>query len=171
MSIQGFFAMLQGQNQSVTSLGRSLATRLGVPYVAERESEKLLGHCYRDASREEALKQGLFPTRRFKKRCDGSILETDDWPSPLREFDQLTAEVWTRDNWPDNVNDVAGALGRCTTGITAVYYHRPSMCLVVIGASGEKVGIRSTAFRLLESQAAVEKMLGEFKKVECLHEC
>lgn len=156
MSIKAFGEMLNGIGGGVTTLGRALAAHLGVPYLEKREGERLLGHYLidpaqrytrllpdREKIRDEAVQQGnLLPTRRFRMP-NGEILDADTCPDMKAE--QLTEEAWSRDNWPTSCNDVEGALGRLQYGITGVYYHRPSMNLVLVDPAGERVGIRSTA--------------------------
>lgn len=127
----------------MSKYARTLAANLGVPYLEEREGERLLGHRLKEVSREAAIEQGLFPTRRFRAP-DGTVLETDEFPD--MSYDQLTEEVWTKENWPSSYNSVQEALQKVPDGITAIYFHKPSLNLVLVAPGGELVGIRRTAF-------------------------
>lgn len=139
-SIQAFLDMIEGIGGGCATIGRALAVRLNVPYHEDREGERLLGHRLREVPREEAIEQGLLSQRRYRLP-GGDLCDTDEF---LSGAEQLTEEVWTRDNWPTSYNDVPGAIGRLQHGIAGVYFHRPSMNLVLIDSMGEKVGIRST---------------------------
>jgi hypothetical protein len=120
-----------------------LAERIGVPYLAERDHEKLLGHRLKEVPKEEAIKQGLFPTRRFRSPT-GEILETDEFPT--MDHEQLTEEVWTRDHWPtDPNNTVLEALQKVPHGIIAIYYHMTCLNIVLVTPERELIGIRRTA--------------------------
>lgn len=145
MSIfKAFGAMIQATGNGCQHIGKALAQRVGVPYHEDREVERMLGHRLLSVPKEEAIKQGLLPTRQFQLP-DGTVVAEKDVPAHwFNEAKQLTDEVWTKDNWPDNCNDVNGAIQKLTHGITGVYYHRPSMNLVLLGPMGEKVGIRAT---------------------------
>lgn len=139
--IQAFGQMITGQGNACVQVGKALCTRLGIPYLEGREVEKLLGHRLSTTPKEEAIAQGLLPMRRFRLPS-GDVLDTDEWPP---QGDQLTEEVWTRDNWPDSFNDVGGAVAKLSAGVAAVYFHRQSLNLVLVAPDGTKVGIRSTA--------------------------
>ena len=120
-----------------------LAKRIGVPYLVERDYERLLGHRLKDVPEEEAIKQGLFQTRRFRSPT-GEILETDKYLT--MDHEQLTEEVWTRDNWPtDPNNSVLEALQKVPHGIIAIYYHRTCLNIVLVTPERELIGIRRTA--------------------------
>jgi hypothetical protein len=120
-----------------------LAKRIGVPYLAERDHERLLGHRLKEVPQEEAIKQGLFPTRRFRSPT-GEILETDEFPT--MDHEQLTDEVWTHENWPtDPNNTVLEALQKVPHGIIAIYYHMTCLNLVLVTPERELIGIRRTA--------------------------
>jgi hypothetical protein len=123
---------------------RELAERMGVPYLEERRGERCLGHRLKDVSDEEAIKQGLFPTRRFRSPT-GEILETNEWP-PMN-YEQLTDEVWTHDNFPTSYNSIQEAVQKLPNGIKAMYYHLVSLTLVLVAPDGELVGIRRSSFR------------------------
>lgn len=162
----------------LVALGKALAHRCQVPYHEDRETEKLLGHRLtkvpvegsttgsRDASANDD-DAPLLPTRVF---CfpNGELLHTNEWPKRL--FDehavQITEEVWTHENWPDSYNNVQDALQKCAHGITGVYYHKPSMNLVILNVTGEKVGIRSSSLVIpfvgLKKEEAFK--LGRLKK-------
>jgi len=47
-----------------------------------------------------------------------------------------------RKNWPTSFNDVYESIERLSK-LAAVYYHYPSMNLVLVDESGEQIGIRS----------------------------
>ena len=53
-----------------------------------------------------------------------------------------------RKNWPTSFNDVRGALRRLKK-LAGVYYHYPSMNLVLVDESGKKIGIRSGDLSML----------------------
>lgn len=166
-AIKSFGAMLSGQGNICIQLGKALCHRLSVPYHEAREEERLLGHRLREVPAEEALKQGLLPTRRFKFP-DGRVLDQEEFPPVDLQYDTLTEEVWSHDNTPDSYNDVTSAVQKCSHGITGVYYHRPSMNLVLVNAAGEKIGIRSTALvvplvGLREDEA---RLLGKLRRAE-----
>lgn len=150
MSIDGFIQMIQGLGAGCEGLGRGLAQHVGVPFYEDRR-ERMLGHClrekvgvYRRRSLAEIDVSELLPTRQFRFKS-GEVLCTNDWPSRLfeEENEQLTEEVWTYDHWPDSYNDVEGAVAKLSKGITGVYWHASSLNLVLLGAQGERVGIRS----------------------------
>jgi hypothetical protein len=137
-----------------------LAKRLDVPYLVERDRERLLGHRLREISDEEALKQGLFPTRRFRSPT-GEILETDEFPT--MDHDQLTEEVWTRENWPtDPNNTVLEALQKVPRGITAMYYHMTTLNLVLVTPEGDLIGIRRTALYDKDEVKALDRLKKAF---------
>jgi hypothetical protein len=122
---------------------RLLAERLGVPYLEERRGERRLGHRLKEVSDEEAIKQGLFPTRRFRSPT-GEILETNEWPPT--NYEQLTDEVWSRDNFPTSYNTIQEAVQKLPNGIKAMYFHLVSLTLVLVAPDGELVGVRKSIF-------------------------
>jgi len=125
------------------SMAKELAKRLGVPYLEGRQGERLLGHRLKEVSKEDAIKQGLFPTRRFRTPT-GEILETNEFP-PM-DHEQLTEEVWTKENWPTSYNSIREAVRKVPHGITAMYFHMPSLNVVLVAPDGELIGIRRTSF-------------------------
>ncbi len=154
--IKAFGAMLDGQGNGCITVGHALCARLGVPYLQERESERLLGHrrtkTLRGGFRKGAMAsmdelEGELLAEREFRFPNGELLRTNEWPKRLFEekAEQLSEEVWTKENWPDSFNDAKEAVAKLPNGITGVYYHRPSMNLVLVGPTGEKVGVRSTA--------------------------
>lgn len=145
-SLKSFFEMIAGQSLSCSGIGQALAIRLDVPYLEDRSGERMLGHRLKEVPEAEAIEKGLLLTRQFRF-ASGEILCTDEWPERLfkEENMQLTEEVWTKDNWPDSYNSVGDAVAKLPNGITGIYYHKPSMNLILVGPHGEKVGIRSTA--------------------------
>lgn len=165
--IQAFGQMLSGQGSICAQIGKALCYRLNIPYSEDREGEILLGHRLKETSLEEALEKGLLPTRRFKA-SDGRILDQDDFPTPINDYEQLTEEVWTRANWPDSFNDVSEAIQKCGDGITGAYFHRPSLNLVLLDKVGKKVGIRSTSLMIPMIGLKEEnvKLLGRLRRVE-----
>ena len=141
--IKDFFAMIGAIGGGCVAIGKALGQKLDVPYMEEREGEKLLGCKLKEGHEGE-----LFPTHRYRFPS-GEILCTNEWPERLvkEKAEQLTEEVWTKDNWHNSFNDVEGAVQKLPNGIVGVYFHRPSMNLVLVAPGGEKVGIRSTALR------------------------
>lgn len=152
MSIKAFGAMLEGQGHGCSAIGKALAAGVGVPYHTERESERCLGHRLLNGHPESNRKRDddveYLPRPLYRLGADVVETVSGDPPSVdgrFHDVEQLTEEVWTRDNWPDSCNSVALAVAKLLEGIIGVYYHRPSMNLVLVGPQGEKVGIRSTA--------------------------
>jgi hypothetical protein len=176
--IKAFGAMLDGTGNILVTLGKALALRCQVSYHEDRESEKLLGHRRTKILKggirsgpggvgEDELEGPLLPTREFRFPT-GELLQTNEWPKRIfvEHAEQLTEEVWTNDHSPDSHNDIQEAVQKCTHGITGVYYHRASMNLVLVSASGKKVGIRSTALvtPLVGLKEADARLLGRLKK-------
>jgi hypothetical protein len=159
-SIQAFLSMIEGIGGGCATIGRALAVRLNVPYHEDREGERLLGHRLKEVPLGVAIE--LLPSQRYRL-SNGDVSQRYESGA-----EQLTEEVWTRDNWPTSYNDVPGAIRKLQHGIAGVYYHRPSMNLVLIDTMGEKVGIRSTKLTGpfgLQDEAILEglKMLGRLK--------
>jgi len=71
------------------------------------------------------------------------------------------ADRETGDNWPDNFNKAGEAVAKLPHGITGIYFHIPSLNLILLGPLGEKVGIRST--RLASHMPDLDRLL-ELKK-------
>jgi hypothetical protein len=148
-------------------LAKTLAQTIGVPYYEDRIVERCLGYRLRSAP-EEPLLDGP------RYRYEGETLKA--WPIdpstgkavPLPRVEFLTEEVWSRDHWPHTAGTVSEALGNLPDGeIEGLYYHGPSMCLVLLSPEGHKVGIRATAL-LLSSKLGPDKTailaLGKLKK-------
>lgn len=156
MSIKAFGDLLTGLGRGAEGIGRHLAQRLDVPFYEDRD-ERLLGHCLKEDLRrfQELRDKGmldaseLFPTRRFRF-ATGEILCTNKWPDRLfkEENEQLTEEVWSHDHWPDSCNDIDGAIDKLPSGVTGIYWHAPSLNLILVGPGGVKVGIRSVCLTL-----------------------
>ena len=66
---------------------------------------------------------------------------------PYLEEKEAREEDGKRKNYPTSANDVDGALRRLSE-LIAVYYHCPSMNLILVDASGEQIGIRSNDLSL-----------------------
>jgi hypothetical protein len=176
--IRAFGAMLDGTGNILVTVGKALALRCQVPYHENREVEKLMGHRRTKilmggirkgpgGPSEDELEGPLLSTREFRFPT-GELLQTNEWPKRIfdEHAEQLTEEVWTHDHGPDSHNDVQEAVQKCAHGITGVYYHRPSMNLVLVSASGKKIGIRSTALviPLIGLKQADARLLGRLKK-------
>ena len=118
-NVRAFLEAIGQQNFDLKKFFVIVATRLGIPYEHERESERLL------------------QTRHEGKWVPG----------------EHGGQVWdsgkdhSHDNYPDSFNDVPGALVKIHHPV-AMWYHNPSMNLVILDDSGAKVGIRSTCLRI-----------------------
>lgn len=142
--IDAFCDLLKGMGSGCRGIGRAIAGMIEVPYREERESDAFLGHRLKEIPQDEALARGLLlPLRRFRRGEE--VLDIEGFPPVNEDWDQLTEEVWSKGNWPDSFNDPVEAVNRLPDGVAAIYYHGPSMNLVLVGARGEKVGIRSTS--------------------------
>lgn len=140
--IKAFGDMIAGVSGGCRTIGKALATHLGVPYYEDREKECLLGH----RLKAEGDSSPLLPTRRFRLP-DGATLDTQEFPPVDADAEQLTEEVWSRNHRPDVIGDAMDALRAAPAGIIGIYMHMPTLCLVVIDPSGKKIGIRSTALQ------------------------
>jgi hypothetical protein len=137
-------ASLAGQGPGCILLGKTLAKKIGVPYYEDRMIERFLGHRRKGSEQELFLES---PRYRYK----GEIIE--EWPMapdgravPMNEVEYLTEEVWSREYWPNTADEVPVAIKRLPDGkVTGIYYHGPSMCLVLLHPGGLKVGIRATS--------------------------
>jgi hypothetical protein len=140
--INAFGEMLEGKNKACKAVGLALCKRLDVPYLEGREEDRLLGHRLMTVPEEEALKGELLPTRQFKF-ASGEVLCTNEWPERIFEEDaeQLTEEVWTRENRPDVMGQASEMVRKLPDGIVGAYVHLQSMCLVLVCPTGLKVGI------------------------------
>jgi hypothetical protein len=129
------------------SVARGLCAMLEVPFLDDRCDEHLQGHRLKEVKREEAIAQGLLPTRRFKFP-DGRVVDQDEFPKMSEDADQLTEEVWSKDNWPDCYCTILEAVQKLPHGVTADllsrgaeehgYFHKHSLNL----------GIRRTQFEI-----------------------
>lgn len=133
----------QGVGPACQLMCRVLAQKVGVPYHEDRLVERFLGHRFRDKP-ETPFVDG--PRYGYQ----GEVLEA--WPNnpetgkpaAMHEVQFLTEEVWSRDFWPNTADDVAVAVNRLPDGqITGLYYHGPSMTIVLLHPGGVKVGIRA----------------------------
>ncbi len=117
--VELFLQALGNQNFDLKRFFIIVATRLGIPYEHERESERVVN-----------------------VRHEGKWVPNEHG-----------GEVWdsgkdrSHDNYSDSCNDVPGALVKIHRPV-AMWYHNPSMCLVILDESGVKVGIRSTCLRI-----------------------
>ena len=157
MDPETFAARLQTLTDEHGSITAALCQILDIPHLKERESERLLGHRLREVEREEAIEQGLLPTRRFKFP-DGRVVDQDEFPKLSENADQLTEEVWTQDHYPDSYNDILEAVQKLPHGVVAAYYHRGQLNLVLMSPTGEKVGIRRTAFLIPTRSMLAERV-------------
>lgn len=124
-----------------------IAKRLEIPWLESRKGELLLGHRLKEISREEAIKAGLLPTRRFRL-VGGLTVDQDEFP-PLEQIEeQLTEEVWTRGNWPSVLLSIPEAIQRVPNGVIGMYYHVPSLCVVLVAPDRSLIGIRRTSFSI-----------------------
>ncbi len=144
-------------------LGKEIAKKIGVPYYEERIVERFLGHRLKG-------KEAPFldkPLYRFEG------VETEEWPMrdgkaiDMRFVEFLTEEVWAREHWPNTADNIPDAVARLPDAkVTGIYYHGPSMCLVLMHPGGLKVGIRATT--VLNPKLGVDKKgvgaLGKLKK-------
>ncbi len=149
---------LVGYGPGCQLLGRELAKKIGVPYYEERLVERFLGHRLVGAPKEANQAYLAKPQYRYA----GVMTET--WPLhpetglaiPMHEVQLLTEEVWGRDYWPNTADDVPTAVRHLPDGkLSGMYYHGPSMCLVLLHPDGMKVGIRATT--ILHPKLGVDK--------------
>ena len=154
-AIELFGCLIHRQGLSCITIGKELAARLEVPYHENRISGgKLLGY----KRRVKPWGPGSWSSGPGSGgEMEGDLLDTQEWQIPdgaiVRSNNppgpgtiQLTGEVWEQDPyWPDSFNDITRAMQKCSDGIVGVYWHTPSMNLVLLSASGEAVGIRSTS--------------------------
>jgi hypothetical protein len=142
-------------------MAKALAERLGIPYHEDRLVERMMG--YRLKATPNAP---LLDGHRYK--YNGAVHEA--WPidpatskpAEMHEVEFLTEEVWTRDHWPNTADDVAAAVARLPDGkITGLYYHGPSMTIVLLHPGGLKVGIRAGSIidpKLTADKVAIEAL-------------
>lgn len=116
--INGFLNMLSGQNNNLKGLFIMVAERLGISYKNDCEKDSIV-----------------------KIRHEGKWV-------PLGEggFTWDSGIDYSEENWPDSYNDIDEALNKIHQP-AAMWYHNPSMNLVIMDKSGEKIGIMSTALR------------------------
>ncbi len=142
---QALSQKLQAYGPACILVGKTLAEKLGVPYYEDRITERFLGHRMKGQP-ESAFVDG--PRYVYK----GELRDT--WPNdpatgkpvPMYEAQIATEEVWSRDHWPHTADDATAALKHLPDGkITGIYYHGPSMTLVLLHPGGLKVGIRAAA--------------------------
>lgn len=169
-------SLIAGQGNGIAAVGKALALRLDVPYHEDREgSGKIIGF----QRRVNPMGPGSWSQGPGSGgEMEGPVLDIHEWqmpngsivPSnnpPSSDAIQLTGEVWELDSYgPDSYNDVEEAIQKCHGGITGVYWHSRSMNLVLLSASGEAVGIRSTALAVFGLGIKIEpaKLLGKLKK-------
>jgi hypothetical protein len=148
-------------------LAKTLAQTIGVPCYEDRIVERFLGYRLRSAPEEPLLDSPRYGYQ-------GETLEA--WPTdsetgkaiPIPRVEFLTEEVWSRDHWPNTAGTVTEALAELPEGeVEGIYYHGPSMCLVLLSPEGHKVGIRATSL-LLSSKLGPDKTailaLGKLKR-------
>jgi len=154
----GFLQAFQGGSREI---GRVIAESIGVPF-REDCKERLLGYRYAERAEKfievtKEMKAELLPKRRFL--VDGDVVESDDQP-PNSEW--LTEGVWSRDHWPDSFNGIREAVDKVEGGVAEIYYHYASMNLVLVDATGQKIGIRSVDIMQFETE-----LISELFKLEC----
>jgi len=147
----GFIQASQGGSQEI---GRAIAESIGVPFLSRKE--RLLGHRYAERAEKfievtEQMQEELLPKRHFL--VDGDVVESDDRPP---NSEQLTEGVWSRDHWPDSFNGIREAVKKVEGGIAEIYYHYASMNLVLVDATGQKIGIRSVDIMQFETELIPE---------------
>lgn len=120
--VELFLNALVQQSQSLRGYFVAVATRLGIPYEHERETERVVN-----------------------VRHEGKWVPIDDKGGGGTTWD--SGKDHSHDNYPDSFNDVPGALAKIHRPV-AMWYHNPSMNLVILDESGAKVGIRSTCLRI-----------------------
>lgn len=167
-SNQAFAAKLQAHGPACTLLAKTIAQQIGVPYHEDRLVERFYGHRMRGQPETPFLEGPRYG-------YEGQVY--DAWPNDpetgkpaeMHRVQFLTEEVWGRDFWPNTADTVTDAIRRLPDGkITGIYYHGPSMCIVLMHPGGVKVGIRATSIidpRLGTDKAAM-KALGNLKKWE-----
>jgi hypothetical protein len=106
-------------NKTLCDFFRTVATHLGIEYKLSLETERVL----------EVRHEG-----RWIPSGHGG----EEWDD---------GQTWSKDGWPDSFNTTKEALGKIGYPI-AMWYHCPSMNLVIENDDGTKVGIRSTDFRI-----------------------
>ncbi len=166
--------LVGGHGNACVLLGKTLAARIGVPYYEERIIERFVGYRVKSWGKDE--QHGLLETPLYRhKKAPEDAPPSETWPNdpvsqtpaPMSDVESLTEEVWSRDYWPHTTDDPASALKRLNDGqITGLYYHGPSMCIVLLHPGGLKVGVRATTIihhRLGPDKAAVA-ILAKLKK-------
>lgn len=118
-NIRAFFEAMQQQNVNLRRFFTVVAAKLSIPYLQEREGERLL------ATRHEG--------KWVPDEHGGRV-----WDS---------GKDFASENGPDSYNSVGTALDKLRRP-TAMWYHNPSMNLVILDESGTKVGVRSVDLRV-----------------------
>lgn len=117
--IRAFLEAMVQQNKGLQGFFTLIAARLGIPYSHDRENERVI-----------------------QTRHEGEWVPGEHggkvWDS---------GKDYSHDNYPDSFNGVPDALEKIRRPV-AMWYHTPSMNLVILDDSGVKVGIRSTALRI-----------------------
>ena len=117
--LHAFMSAMAGQNKTLKDLFAVIATKLGIRYEHERETERIL-----------------------RTRHEGQWVESKHggktWDSGIDHAEE---------NYADSNHNVQGALDKLGRP-TAMWYHTRSMCLVIQDKSGEKVGVRSIELRM-----------------------
>lgn len=136
-------------------LARSIAKKLGVPYHEDRVTERFLGHRLKAQPETPILDTPRYRLKagRYNSSPEpGPTLESwpldpkTEVPATMDDVESLTEEVWGRDYWPNTADDPITAVGRLSEGkVEALYYHGPSMCVVLLSPGGLKAGIRAAA--------------------------
>lgn len=139
---------LVGLGPSCILIAKTLAQKIGVPYHEDRIHERFLGH--RPISKPGEPERPLADKAIYK--YNGEITEV--WPTEpktgaplaLHEVEFITEEVWARDYWPNTADDPVKALEHLPGGkIEGMYYHGPTMTIVLLSPSQLKVGIRAAS--------------------------
>lgn len=139
--------------------GQGDREEIGVPYYEDRIVERLLGHRPRGLTREQASQVPFMEKPQY--RYEGQVIEV--WPVdkngialPMNDVEFLTEEVWSRDYWPNTADDIPTAVRQLPDGkVVGIYYHGPSMCLVLLHPGGMKLGIRAT--KIIHPKLGVDK--------------
>ena len=124
-------------------LARTVAQKIGVPYYEDRIVERFLGHRLKEKKDAPFVEKPLY-------RHNGEVVEV--WPTnpetgkplAMHQAEVITEEVWARDHWPNTADDVPHGIARLPDGkVAGIYYHGPTMCLVLLHPGGLKIGIRA----------------------------
>jgi hypothetical protein len=142
---QALAQRLQKEGPICQDLAKTLAQRIGVPNHEDRLSERLIGYRWRTDPKLPLTEKHVYGYE--------DVMYEDVWPmdpetgkpAEMHRVAWLTEEVWSRDHWPHTADEPAVAIDRLPDGqVMGLYYHGPSMCLVLLRPDGMRVGIRAT---------------------------